>query len=506
MDRFQEIENFLQYYAEVYSQNPDLEITKDTIYHALMIYGLRSDEIENPDISNYFDGWINSFRDAKNLSVYHDVRQNRFLQFRNDKGTYNSKYVKLYLNFSKEDIYDAANQIFKFIDKNNIRCASKTADRVRSDSLVLRIGSQEEAEQVIAFVNKNYSLSSKARFTNPFSYRIWNMAMAYDDALSYNTIVSEIISSYLNQYRTMGKLQDVSYDDFKTFVRGTYSNKFRTIEGIRKTTGTSEFQRHMMRFKNREELLLNLDQIYQVLIKSLDAHTTGKDMLGCITGFFDEDNNKEMLSYYQDVLNNPYANYSKSVSNTQGQENLAVVNKKDLFDRYIQHALGKYTSWEETYLRIADYMNGNRNIITRDNNFRQLFSSNINANDIVNITGNDVRGYVHLFATSVKSVTQTSKQDDLIVENKKELFDRYILHVLKKYGIEGTFLHVQSYMNGNVAAITRDNNFRQLFRTNINANDIVNITGNNIRGYINLYAGYINANGFDNNSRRMAVR
>ena len=50
MNRILEINKFLTDLAKIYSQNPNLPITSDTIYSYLMNYGFSEDELKNRKI------------------------------------------------------------------------------------------------------------------------------------------------------------------------------------------------------------------------------------------------------------------------------------------------------------------------------------------------------------------------------------------------------------------------------------------------------------------------
>ena len=233
MDRFAAIETFLRYFASLYQMNPSLEITYDTFYDELSNYGLTDEEINNKRIhginanikGNYFDNWIDNFKDDPNLDVYYTLDQSRFLQFQNFESN-NAECYKLYLSFPEDKMYTCVNAIFQFIANNNIKTFSKVADCLRSDSVVLRIVSKEDTKKVIDFINNNTDISSACKPVNPFLMTSGCVGMAYDRWLSYNSILSFMLSNYFTQKRNAGTLADVSLNNFIDYLKQVYQVVF----------------------------------------------------------------------------------------------------------------------------------------------------------------------------------------------------------------------------------------------------------------------------------------
>lgn len=72
-------------------------------------------------------------------------------------------------------------------------------------------------------------------------------------------------------------------------------------------------------------------------------------------------------------------------------------------------------------------------------------------------------------------------------DEKKQLLDEYICYAKTKYGIEDTIAHLNIYLNGNLAAITRDKNFRYRFQTDLPPAVLLKITNNDVANYIKNY-------------------
>lgn len=387
MNRFAEIDNFLRYFAKLYQQNPKLEINDNTIYYALKKYNIMD---KNIDPVNNFSFWIDEFRDSKNLMVFHDSRQARFLQFRSTKKMKSSRCFKLYLSYSADNIYDSVTNIFKFIDKNQITSLSKVADYIRSDDVVLRLGDYSEALSVINYVNSDPKLSNDANLPNPFIYRCGKVGVAYDDLLSYNDVVSVVISNYFNIKRSNNDLENVSLSNFYNFVKQFYQNNIQNAVLVNDFVNSNTFHILKGRHIDNAKALINMEQVLKTLLLSLNPQTTVNDIFNNIVQFQDDNNYYTRLNYYNNVLRNDF-----SRGNVQ-------VNIKTIFDEYINFAINNY-GYEITVRRIKLYIEGNRNVITRQNNFRYLFGQYIGVDEINIITNNDIGKYISTnFQNSIK--------------------------------------------------------------------------------------------------------
>ncbi len=94
MNRFEEIEQFLDYYKRVYQQNPNLPITSDVFYNGLMTYDSVDDK--NQSVRPLFSSWVDRYS-GRPLAAYVHPNQTRFLQFANDQG-HDVAEFKLYIN------------------------------------------------------------------------------------------------------------------------------------------------------------------------------------------------------------------------------------------------------------------------------------------------------------------------------------------------------------------------------------------------------------------------
>ena len=224
--------------SKVVSQNPSFEITDGFIYHCLMTYDYTEKELKEEDISNFFSHWEDRFRN-KNLNVYKSEYQKGFLQFNNfNPFKENVDCAKLYLSFPKDKIKESADMIFDYIEENNMPTASKIARRLRSDSIVLRMGNMDDAKKIIEYINSTPVLYKNLKRPNPFVMRSNRIGMAADDKMSYNSFVSKILSDYLNECR-LNKTKKINLNGLVNYTNNYYEDVFVNNSKLNKCYASS---------------------------------------------------------------------------------------------------------------------------------------------------------------------------------------------------------------------------------------------------------------------------
>lgn len=479
MNRIDEIDYFIKYYANIYIQNPNLAIESDTLYNGLSNYGIPSNEIR-ANIKNNFEDWENYFENKK-LHVYQDMRQTRFLQFRKMSGvTGEYDCAKLYLTFPKDKINYCVKKVFDFIDKNNMPTCSKVADTLRADSVILRMVKLEDAKKVMDFINSS-DLSMYANLTNPFLMRNGKVGMACDNLLSYNTVVSTLLKKYFEQCRNNNKLNIASVQDFTQFVKNYGVDIFNNMSKIDDLSLEYGFASNRHRFENFGQFAMNHQQIFDLILISLDPKSTEKDYYEHVSNCNNFEDVKKYVDYYNDI----YINKHSFV-----QENFKLAEQT--LNDYIKYAKENYgQSMVSQYL--YKYMEGNSSVITRTNNFRNKFQNYITPNIIISIMGQDLNAYIN-------NIEQRNVNNGKISNNEKlnlctNIFNSYVTYAINKYGIQNAMSYIYLYLSGNINGITRDNNFRTLFEQNLTPEIINFITSGNVEDYYyNIYNSMYSSN------------
>lgn len=448
MNREYYINQFLNYYAEVYKQNPELEIKKDTFYFGLMTYDMSQEEYNNRDIKNYFEKWEQHFENYSDINVYYSNSQKRFLQFENGYPKKNYTHVKLYLSFPKDKIYECVNILFEFLASNNINHKSKVADMVRSDSVVLRINTMEQANKVIEFVNNNPFLVQNSKSTNAFLIKKGCIGMAYDGNLSYNSTLSMLLQEYFKYCRLNNLLDLVSMQHFKKFII-FYKNKIFS-QGIELNNFLSK-QGYLDRFYSKGIMANNYEKIFDLIICSLDNNVTLSQYEEKYNEFCISMNDNRKNQYYEQI--------------TSSQESDLTIGKVVL-DSYIEYANGKYGK-ENVIAYLQNYMSGNIKAITRDNDFRAKFSSYLSIDAINKITNNNLTLYVK----------NALEKYDMLGNNLVEAYDQFhnaCIQTFCKYGINQLHEALQKAINGNYNYFTNSNgNSRDYMKEKFNSDILI---------------------------------
>ena len=361
--------NDLLVFLHSYFKNNNRVPDEGIVYQALCNYGYTLEEL-NVGLAGAFSPWIERFRNVPNINVFQDARQIDFLQFHNGRER-DSKHIKLYVSLAPNAIYEGVNTIFDFIAKNNMKTCSKVASTVRSDEIVLRMENMDEAEKVINFINSNKFLVDNARYTNPFLNREGIVGIAYDDLLSYNSTVAHFVAEYLRN------TNQPSYNEFLYFINNKYTNLFNNQSELAEFTNSEYFNKNLNRVKNGFSFLKHpeyyITDNFRIVLDAIK-------------------NNVNMYSY-----KNLYGLIDQSKAMF---DQLTPKDPTLLLNDYIKYAFEKYNhDYNEVIIHLESFQGDNEhapniNAITRDNNFRYLFSENINPYMLKSLTYGNLDNYV----------------------------------------------------------------------------------------------------------------
>ena len=420
MNRATEMDNFLKYYATIYDQNPKLEITSDTFYSAFMNYDI-ADEIGG-NIKYLFNQWIDRFKNSNYLNVFYTTAQKRFLQFQSYKKD-SLKTYKLYLSFPKDKIFEVVNIIYDFIDCNKMITASKVADLIRSDAVVLRMANKNDTEKLISFINSNQFLNENSLSTNPFIMRTGIIGYAYDDMLSFNNVLCNILSYYFNTMRSKKMLNSVSLESFIQYVRSFYQKI--NYDNALLNDFISQQNIDYSRFNNYADVIKNYKEVIYLIYKSILRDIP-----------LDE--------YYQLVesyKNNTFNAQPQYISNIQ----------QEILDEYITYTVKKY-GLTGTIKHIEYYLEGHLNSITRDNNFRYKFNKYLSPLVVSKIIDGNIIKYIN------DKISLNFQSNNL----KYNLFIKICTATFYKYGYTHLYNALRHALEGNYRGFT--NNGDELLR------------------------------------------
>lgn len=292
--REEKITEFLSKVAKIIENYP--YISKDpskfhsVIYTLLEDYGVPEYDRQK-DVSSMFPVWINNFKSNTNIDVFVSPSWKYFCQFTNETADKQigdiCDPVKIYIPLDSNHLEEGVNKIFNFCSSNNIIHHSKVAKKIRSDNVVLRVSSLEDADKIIQFVANDPFFHSNQLKANPFAYHIGFMGLATDGNYSYNSQLANLIEKYMLDKQISGDLDKVSIEDFNQFIENSTQNKNLNLQEIDEligcaTNGKNELKDYVKHFKKVNEKFkskaraIDFRYLDEAIVATICNHSVGQ--------------------------------------------------------------------------------------------------------------------------------------------------------------------------------------------------------------------------------------
>lgn len=370
MNRSTERELFLRYLVDIYSQNPDLPILRDTIYVELLRFYI----CDGKQNRTPFDSLVgvqlklkNKFGSDNGINKYMSSNGD-FLAIENRLGKNDDDYlsdiyngIKLYVSVEADDIYKVSELLFNYMIDNGIVMQCKVSKEMRNDALVCRVTTKEDALKVSEYLNSlNYNSNVRP---NPFLYDNGKVSIAIDGTLSYNVTLSRLLKEYLWLKRNN-----------HTMEKGAQDKEFSFSE---------DFGRFIM---SQIEFLKSPQKKAFMDLYEIDNETKYKDFIRIcelISNNLKDSLKIEELFGYQDDKNTRFDNSEELVFEQDEDKILYIVN-----------TLASYYSIDHVHELIMNFVKtGDYNIFTRDygglrNIIRNILENNFNKDDVKDIISN----------------------------------------------------------------------------------------------------------------------
>lgn len=450
MNKTNKIDKLLK---ELQELSKETKLDADQVYSVLAYYNIPYEE-QNVSIEDYFDRFINNFRNVPNANVFVDANWSYFCQFVNDPAgsMYDTNPIKIYIPLRKEHIEENVNKIITFMAKNNIIHRSKLAKKVRVDDLVLRVRDKNDATKVINYINSTIPKEDLYE-CNPFCINEGNVGLTMDRYMSYNEVLSKYICLYINN--CYFKNEVASYESFKEYMQ----TNLRLLISKRNKNTILRFKGQDDHHLSDEEFLANVKEITTLIVRNLEQ--ANKEYMYQLhnelnaPGHFDEE-----VVYYSPYNRNYYMNYNANVN----QERTPITNNNE--DRELLIEIIKITSEKYGIAKTKDLLNNYReekytSAITRTNNLREkVMSSTTFYNYITNLSTKELNEMIEKYSEQKET---DYYQQELIQnnENNEKLLISIAETMITKYGFEKAFYFINAYRESfNVGSITKDNDLR----------------------------------------------
>ena len=365
---------FLKYLADIYLQNPDLPILKDTIYYELSRFNVCDGErsvLANDSLVGVQLQLNNKFRNNDKVVTflsstgYYWVVQNRVNKSEEEYFKDISNGVKLYVSAKANNIYKIADALFNFMIEESIVMECKVSKEMRNDALVCRVTNKEDTIKICEYLKK---LRYKFNITgNPFMYSDGRVSVVIDGNLTYNNILISLIKAYLEEKRNTSSLEEVSCAEFCSFIDEQI--KFYEI------SNDAEYRNNV--------------KIANLILDNLN-------------------NELELDDFFDDTSVNCSSN--------------KVIFSKNDEDKvlYVINSLANYYSVGDVHKIIMNYIEtGNVNLFTRNDDIRAIISNNFSKEDIKNIIS--ILGWKALVAAS--KLTYNKYGSEQLINATQKLLD-----------------------------------------------------------------------------------
>lgn len=222
--RINEMDEFLKF---LYAMSKNSNVDHDIVYNALCYYNLKDNDkvhfngkasLNGRSNEGYFEYWEKAFQHMPNTRAFRDPAWAYFFQFVSRPSVRGGEYIKLYVPLDLEYLYAGVNQLFDFLDKNQILHQSKVSKKVRVDNVIIRLrkGDYESARKIIDYINSNLYIHDGLNKPNPFIPTVNGVGIMDEHGNSYNSDISYYIERYIQICRSRNC--GVSAANFKYFL------------------------------------------------------------------------------------------------------------------------------------------------------------------------------------------------------------------------------------------------------------------------------------------------
>ncbi len=464
MERQYEINDFLKTLFS-YKVDNNTEITPEVVSSFLYTYDLSPEEL-NYTYRNIYPYFEKDFQNTK-TKVHEDPRQKNFLQLRTRNKFNDNNYIKMYINVNPTYIYNVVKQVIDFLNANGIDHNSKVSSSPRSDGFVVRLKNASDAKALADYINNDQSLVSVIRKPIPFMFRDGVVGLSYDKNLSYITVLTNLITKYINSKENAS---EISYKDFCQFQRDNIYNIFSAknkLAGLKELVSGDEYKKSLGRIRTiskaymEEDLLSNYLNVYNDLALSTIENDESK-YYQLYNGFTNTELQKKQVASITDLV----SLVKKDTIN----------EKKELIDDYILYAYNTYKNIDTVRKQLFEFQKGHYSAITRDQNFRVRLAD-LDEEDLRTITNPSIDKYIKDVLAKELNVESGEKGID-----KYQIFINACKATYQTHGVEQLKKAIElALTNRNYQAFTNQNGgFRRELIKYVLPEEVINFVNETI--------------------------
>ncbi len=440
MSKFSNAESLIKEIAkDVKEKDLDINHSLHTyIYHKLIFQNVKPED-RKVDLTDNgtFRNWCRKGR--MNTNTFVSPLWQYFCQFisRDAKAVGKSNHIKVYVPLDSNHIERGVNELFDFLDQNNIPHQSKVGRKIRFDDVVIRLTNEEDLNKLLNFVNNNKYIQEGLIKPNPFAYNENDIALACDGHLSYNATVANYILLYMKKLKEHNALDNASLKGFYNFVINYFATTFVDKRNPSRSYIMKQFSNDFSYVEN-EPIDVNDPEVVA------DYYYVTKLIVECAAKDYKRSN---FMSHYNEM--------NRGIDKAR-TDDVEFVNDMlmSLLETMVLKNDANYTTWN-----IAGYIEtGDPTYITRFNNSRNSVCNTTFRDEIRKILRKknmSAQDYVTTFYNRMFTL------DDALLDLLRE----FIAYGDYKYGREDTKEYLSGYItSGNPAYITRDSGLRNRFK------------------------------------------
>ena len=207
---------FLNMVKDFSISNPGRPIDRMFVYSLLEQFNIRDDQYPLLDISENFEYWQNRYENVRGINVF-EYQNRPFLWF--ESGRIEGNEIKLYVPLDPSHLKYGVDQLFDFITNEKIVHQSKVAKVIRTDNVVIRVTTLEDADKILKFVANNQYLQEGLLKVNPFLPNYNGIGATMDNFTTYNGTVAQIISDYLNYCKANNNMEQFNIEGLNNYIK-----------------------------------------------------------------------------------------------------------------------------------------------------------------------------------------------------------------------------------------------------------------------------------------------
>ncbi len=273
-DRYVRMDNFLKNFRDMYVANPNLDDIglKNSAYYNLVRLGVKPEDKKiNLSTNGVFERFINKFY-SRNTNCFVDPNWSYFCQFTNRKSEFlgETDEIKIYIPQDADHIEKSVEMIFNYLDDKDIPHISKVAKLIRFDDVVVRLKNENDARDLLKFIENNSYIQEGLIKSNPFAFSSNNIAMVCDGRLSYNSVLADTFCAYMRDCKEKNTLDRVSLENYVSFLGQYYNDHFIDHKNLDDVVGDIELIDNTEDDNNYK--LVNVKYIIALFLKGIDPN------------------------------------------------------------------------------------------------------------------------------------------------------------------------------------------------------------------------------------------